>query len=428
MRDYIFVEKETFSIVNSLFHNMIPLSYRYEELGSVIKIKSTNSYRFPFNTSKEKYIYFDATYRKFRIKGTEQLIRVSKFLSILLGVSEPKNIKHVTEVFIEAAGDSEDHIILINAPSIVYNLPAYISSCMAGDGEYYEWLESRVDVRVAYILSPRKKKVVARALIWHRAFDLETGLEVNVMDRIYSTSNTYKKALMSWGLRNGYMVRHGDHQIFLTRQNSSKPERKKLAIIINGVPDADDFMPYLDTFNCAYRYKGFAILSNTRHLPDIKIENIHLFHADFAGMVTYTDGRHPFAAPYECDFCGEPLMEDEVFFVSDYTICEDCLDEHFVYSSIVGNYIEIDKAQQCEICRDWNYEEDMYIIYDNLPSFTYICDDCVQKHDYATFRDIYLLSKYYFAAKDIENLRYCITHRRYYMNECLDCMRRRAYA
>lgn len=91
----------------------------------------------------------------------------------------------------------------------------------------------------------------------------------------------------------------------------------------------------------------------------------------------------------ECEFCGEMWDSSEMYYVedADCSVCEDCLDNSFVFSEEEGEHILLDNAVYCENISDYVHKENPKLTFCsvcnegifNSTNVDDLCEDCLEE-------------------------------------------------
>lgn len=128
------------------------------------------------------------------------------------------------------------------------------------------------------------------------------------------------------------------------------------------------------------------------HIPAMWV---HRYVEDGDEIITYDDIRKELTDDYEiCEECGDIHHTDDMTDTRDGRICSDCLDNHYLYSDVMDEYIHEDETvwvgdecmtdsyrednyTQCEECGEWfDLGEDGCESDDGY----YLCDSCADDY------------------------------------------------
>jgi hypothetical protein len=226
------------------------------------------------------------------------------------------------------------------------------NSCMK-----YEGCQSFFDIYIdngvkMLILTNGDDLLVGRALLW-KANDIVTGLDVQVMDRIYTTNDDELVPLFkNWAEKNGYIYRKNQNwNSSLHWVEGGQVVEKRFLIVLDHFKY--DEYPYLDTFKFLNRSTGAL----TNYLPDgfeNSSKNRVLINADGSwydsNSLVLDEITHLYLNRDNCVF-----LENEGFYTS-Y--------ENVNYSNILDRYILKTDSEYIEEISDF-----IFIDWDRNPDF-----------------------------------------------------------
>lgn len=259
--------------------------------------------------------------------------------------AEGKVISEITEWICAVYSVKPDEFKLLTGEAITKAYRDEIGghSCMTESASKYTQVYADNSEIVRLLVHESLDGKTGRALLWI------TDQGVTAMDRVYPSSGTIPQLFRQWAQENKVVCPYYDdmHQLSVTLK-----------------PSSNGHYPYMDTFRYAWQEVGIchhivlATESDYNKLPGI----------DWC-YDGYMDSQY--GGPFECDeemccceFCEEMFHEDDIRFVDDRYVCENCIDEH--YSSCVDcgelhryDYMtsDVDSDLWCENCASENLSE-----------------------------------------------------------------------
>lgn len=225
----------------------------------------------------------------------------------------------------------------------------YFGSCMyeSSAPEFYDHQEN---VSLMVITDGNTGQYLARALVWRGHYN--DGSPVTVMDRVYpSDGGAHIRAATKYAKDQGweYKVRH-----------SISGELSTDRRITVEVRDVNKY-PYMDTFLYASYPEGRNfVLSNKSGVS-------------FPYILDSTGNNEPWEEVSCCDNCGEHYHDDDMTWIGDAAVCDNCRNELYVYCEFEGEYILTDEAVELDNVSPTTYASaySEYVVYSEVDDVHY---------------------------------------------------------
>ena len=215
-----------------------------------------------------------------------------------------------------------------------------------------------------------KKTRYARALWW----TCDDGTKV--LDRIYPDDNGPQIQMF----RNWAKINDGQY-----REKLHAPSREYNRLSDGSIREvtlkcpSNGQYPYMDTFCFAQKceHKGMMVFSNSSDTAEFLMQKTNGGFSEYGAFV--------------CVICGQRLDEDDVYYVGNDVLCQDCAYEHAVECSHCGTTIYFDDAtsvgdslycdtciddyfRECEICGELVHNSYIY----EVKGGQLVCDYCLE--------------------------------------------------
>ena len=217
-----------------------------------------------------------------------------------------------------------------------------------------------------------------------------------LLDRIYASSDYVTREMRNYGRKQGWQIRSVIDDFSI--------------LVVSGLTYKNGQVPYQDTLKL-YRIK------------DKKLTIFHRrYSRDCIGELGSTSGYLDEDGGYRCRGCENYFNEDDLTYINDDYLCEDCIDEYYtrcedceelIRNNVIYHVQDadtevcdsclVDNYTQCTVCDDW-FDDDWIEIKDTGDC---VCQSCAGKQFTQCDNCCEYFSKGYVQIEDIDDCHVC---------------------